>query len=62
MSKSLGNDIGVTEAAVGDLRAHPVGPPRPPALEVWYSLLLGASPPSGVSPRATRSAPSRAPW
>jgi tyrosyl-tRNA synthetase len=58
MSKSLGNDIGVTEPP-GEIYGRTLSVPDA-ALGTWYSLLLGGSPPEGVSPRDAKRALARA--
>jgi tyrosyl-tRNA synthetase len=57
MSKSLGNYIGVTEPP-GEIYGKTLSVPDA-ALETWYSLLLGSSPPAGVGPRDAKRALAR---
>ena len=47
MSKSLGNQIGITEPPGGDVRQDAVIPDA--LLAEWYGLLLGTTPPEGMS-------------
>jgi len=54
MSKSVGNHIGITEPP-DEMYGKTLSLPDA-ALEVWYDLLLGTSPPSGVSPRDAKHA------
>ncbi len=58
MSKSLGNHIGVTDAPA-DMYGKTLSVPDA-ALGEWYSLLLGAAPPEGVSARDAKRALARA--
>ncbi len=58
MSKSLGNHIGITESAA-DMYGKTLSLPDS-ALGHWYSLLLGAAPPAGVSERDAKHALARA--
>jgi len=58
MSKSLGNHIGITESAA-DMYGKTLSLPDS-ALGQWYSLLLGAAPPAGVSERDAKRALARA--
>jgi tyrosyl-tRNA synthetase len=58
MSKSFGNQIGITEppaAMYGKTMSIPDA-----LLEEWYSLLLGGSPPAGEGPRDAKHALARA--
>jgi tyrosyl-tRNA synthetase len=54
MSKSVGNDIGITEPP-GDMYGKTLSVPDA-ALPVWYDLLLGARPPADMSPRDAKHA------
>jgi tyrosyl-tRNA synthetase len=54
MSKSVGNQIGITDPP-GEMYGKTLSVPDS-ALEVWYDLLLGSAPPSGVSPRDAKHA------
>jgi tyrosyl-tRNA synthetase len=58
MSKSVGNHIGITEPP-DQMYGKTLSIPDS-ALETWYELLLGASPPEGVSPRDAKHALARA--
>jgi tyrosyl-tRNA synthetase len=57
MSKSLGNDIGVTDPPE-EIYGRTLSIPDA-ALEAWYSLLLGAPPPQTDSPRDAKRALAR---
>jgi tyrosyl-tRNA synthetase len=54
MSKSVGNDIGITERP-GEMYGKTLSVPDS-ALPQWYSLLLGSAPPEGVPPRDAKHA------
>ena len=54
MSKSIGNDIGITEPP-GEMYGKTLSVPDS-ALGVWYDLLLGSSPPADLSPRDAKHA------
>jgi tyrosyl-tRNA synthetase len=54
MSKSVGNDIGITEPP-GEMYGKTLSVPDS-ALPQWYSLLLGSAPPDGVPPRDAKHA------
>ena len=54
MSKSVGNDIGITEPP-GEMYGKTLSVPDA-ALPVWYDLLLGTVPPADVSPRDAKHA------
>jgi len=54
MSKSVGNDIGITEPP-GEMYGKTLSVPDA-ALPVWYDLLLGSVPPADVSPRDAKHA------
>jgi tyrosyl-tRNA synthetase len=58
MSKSVGNHIGITEPP-DQMYGKTLSIPDL-ALETWYELLLGSSPPAGVSPRDAKHALARA--
>jgi tyrosyl-tRNA synthetase len=58
MSKSLGNDIGITEPP-GEMYGKTLRIPDT-LLGEWYSLLLGERPPEGVAPRDQKRALARA--
>jgi tyrosyl-tRNA synthetase len=58
MSKSYGNDIGITEPP-GDMYGKTLRIPDS-LLESWYGLLLGTAPPDGVGPRDAKRALARA--
>jgi tyrosyl-tRNA synthetase len=58
MSKSLGNDIGITEPP-DDMYGKTLSLPDS-ALPEWYSLLLGSGVPDDVSPRDAKHALARA--
>jgi tyrosyl-tRNA synthetase len=58
MSKSYGNDIGITEPP-GDMYGKTLRIPDT-LLESWYGLLLGTAPPDGVGPRDAKRALARA--
>ncbi len=58
MSKSLGNFIGVTEAA-DEMYGKTLSIPDS-SLAVWYALLLGEPPPSDAGPRDAKRALARA--
>jgi tyrosyl-tRNA synthetase len=58
MQKSLGNYVGVAEPP-GEIYGKTLSVPDG-ALETWYSLLLGASPPSQQTPRDAKRALARA--
>jgi len=58
MSKSVGNQIGITEPP-GEMYGKTLSLPDA-ALGTWYDLLLGAEPPAGVSPRDAKHALARA--
>ena len=58
MSKSVGNHIGITELP-GEMYGKTLSVPDS-ALEVWYDLLLGESPPADLSPRDAKHALARA--
>jgi tyrosyl-tRNA synthetase len=58
MSKSVGNYIGITEPP-GEIYGKTLSLPDA-ALPVWYSLLLGTSPPADESPRDAKRALARA--
>jgi tyrosyl-tRNA synthetase len=54
MSKSVGNDIGITEPP-GEMYGKTLSVPDS-ALGVWYDLLLGSAPPADMSPRDAKHA------
>jgi tyrosyl-tRNA synthetase len=54
MSKSIGNDIGITEPP-GEMYGKTLSVPDS-ALGVWYDLLLGSAPPADLSPRDAKHA------
>ena len=54
MSKSIGNDIGITEAP-GEMYGKTLSVPDS-ALVAWYDLLLGSQPPADLSPRDAKHA------
>jgi tyrosyl-tRNA synthetase len=58
MSKSIGNDIGITEPP-GEMYGKTLSVPDS-ALDVWYDLLLGSAPPADLSPRDAKHALARA--
>ncbi|HLM51279.1 MAG TPA: tyrosine--tRNA ligase [Solirubrobacteraceae bacterium] len=58
MSKSLGNQIGITEPP-GDMYGKTLSVPDS-ALGEWYDLLLGSRPPAGVGARDAKRALARA--
>jgi tyrosyl-tRNA synthetase len=58
MSKSLGNHIGVTDAPA-EMYGKTLSIPDS-AMPSWYDLLLGTTPPEGVSPRDAKRALARA--
>ncbi|MBV9472159.1 MAG: tyrosine--tRNA ligase [Solirubrobacterales bacterium] len=58
MSKSLGNYIGVTDPPA-EMYGKTLSIPDP-AIESWYSLLLGTDPPAGLGPRDAKRALARA--
>jgi tyrosyl-tRNA synthetase len=58
MSKSLGNDIGVTDPPE-EIYGRTLSLPDS-ALASWYELLLGAQPPAGMAPRDAKRALARA--
>ena len=58
MSKSVGNQIGITEPP-DEMYGKTLSLPDA-ALGQWYDLLLGAEPPAGVSPRDAKHALARA--
>jgi tyrosyl-tRNA synthetase len=58
MSKSVGNDIGITEPP-GEMYGKTLSVPDA-ALPVWYDLLLGSAPPADMSPRDAKHALARA--
>jgi tyrosyl-tRNA synthetase len=58
MSKSLGNYIGVAEPP-GEIYGKTLSVPDS-ALDVWYRLLLGTTPPAELSPRDAKRALARA--
>ena len=58
MSKSVGNQIGITEPP-DEMYGKTLSLPDA-ALGQWYDLLLGAEPPEGVSPRDAKHALARA--
>ena len=58
MSKSIGNDIGITEPP-GEMYGKTLSVPDA-ALGVWYDLLLGSAPPADLSPRDAKHALARA--
>jgi tyrosyl-tRNA synthetase len=58
MSKSLGNDIGITEPP-GEMYGKTLSIPDA-AMPVWYDLLLGSAPPADLSPRDAKRALARA--
>src|SRR4051794_16147699 len=58
MSKSFGNQIGITDPP-GEMYAKTLSIPDE-LLEQWYTLLLGASPPSDAGPRDAKRALARA--
>jgi tyrosyl-tRNA synthetase len=58
MSKSLGNYVGVAEPP-DEIYGKTLSIPDP-ALETWYSLLLGSEPPAGLGPRDAKRALARA--
>jgi tyrosyl-tRNA synthetase len=58
MSKSLGNYVGVAEPP-DEIYGKTLSIPDP-ALETWYSLLLGSEPPDGLGPRDAKRALARA--
>jgi tyrosyl-tRNA synthetase len=58
MSKSLGNDIGITEPP-GEMYGKTLSIPDA-AMPVWYDLLLGTPPPADLSPRDAKRALARA--
>jgi tyrosyl-tRNA synthetase len=58
MSKSLGNDIGVTDPPE-EIYGRTLSLPDA-ALASWYALLLGAEPPAGMAPRDAKRALARA--
>jgi tyrosyl-tRNA synthetase len=58
MSKSLGNQVGITEPP-GEMYGKTLSIPDS-ALGSWYSLLLGGEPPAGVGPRDAKRALARA--
>jgi tyrosyl-tRNA synthetase len=58
MSKSLGNHIGVTDAPA-EMYGKTLSIPDS-AMPGWYDLLLGTTPPEGVSPRDAKRALARA--
>src|SRR3954469_3925931 len=58
MSKSFGNQIGITDPP-GEMYAKTLSIPDE-LLEQWYTLLLGASPPAAAGPRDAKRAPPRA--
>jgi tyrosyl-tRNA synthetase len=58
MSKSLGNDIGVTDPPE-EIYGRTLSLPDA-ALASWYALLLGAEPPVGMAPRDAKRALARA--
>jgi tyrosyl-tRNA synthetase len=58
MSKSYGNDIGITEAPQ-DMYGKTLRIPDE-QIAPWYSLLLGSEPPAGLGPRDAKRALARA--
>ena len=58
MSKSLGNYVGVTDPPA-EMYGKTLSIPDP-AIESWYSLLLGTDPPAGLGPRDAKRALARA--
>jgi tyrosyl-tRNA synthetase len=58
MSKSLGNQIGITEPPA-DMYGKTLSVPDA-VLATWYDLLLGSAPPAGVGPRDAKHALARA--
>jgi tyrosyl-tRNA synthetase len=54
MSKSVGNQIGITDPP-GEMYGKTLSVPDS-ALPVWYDLLLGSEPPAGMSPRDAKHA------
>jgi tyrosyl-tRNA synthetase len=58
MSKSLGNDIGITEPPA-EMYGKTLSLPDA-AMPVWYDLLLGAAPPAELSARDAKRALARA--
>jgi tyrosyl-tRNA synthetase len=58
MSKSYGNDIGITEPP-GEMYGKTLRIPDT-LLDEWYSLLLGERPPEGLGPRDQKRALARA--
>ena len=58
MSKSLGNQVGITEPP-GDMYGKSLSIPDS-AMASWYDLLLGSAPPEGVPPRDAKRALARA--
>jgi tyrosyl-tRNA synthetase len=58
MSKSYGNHVGITEPPE-EIYGKTLSIPDA-LLEEWYGLLLGSSPPAGVSPRDAKHALARA--
>jgi tyrosyl-tRNA synthetase len=58
MSKSFGNDVGIT-AAPAEMYGRTLSIPDA-LLGEWWDLLLGSAPPSGVSPRDAKRALARA--
>jgi tyrosyl-tRNA synthetase len=58
MSKSLGNDIGITEPP-GEMYGKTLSIPDA-AMPTWYDLLLGTAPPAELSPRDAKRALARA--
>jgi tyrosyl-tRNA synthetase len=57
MSKSFGNQIGITDPP-GDMYGKTLSIPDE-LIESWYGLLLGADPPAGVGPRDAKRALAR---
>jgi tyrosyl-tRNA synthetase len=58
MSKSVGNQIGITDPP-DEMYGKTLSVPDS-ALATWYELLLGSAPPEGVSPRDAKHALARA--
>jgi tyrosyl-tRNA synthetase len=58
MSKSLGNDIGITEPP-GEMYGKTLSIPDA-VMPTWYDLLLGTAPPPDLSPRDAKRALARA--
>jgi tyrosyl-tRNA synthetase len=58
MSKSLGNQIGITEPP-GEMYGKTLSLPDA-AMPTWYDLLFGAEPPAGASPRDAKRGLARA--